>query len=584
LGLNDNWDKFSKFIDLLKQVKATSEADELLKQTCDIEYAFNSMQEINEFCNFVLNYPDNSIEQKNKSKEWGDIQTPLSFVREIYDLLRKWNFKPDIIIEPTMGTGNFLLLGAKYYPNLKSMYGVEIQTQYIWEALMKLIKQSFSKEKKQSSKPIIKIFNEDIFDHTFQLGLKKSKPNILIVGNPPWITVAELSRYQSKNIPAKNNIKKFTGLDALTGKSNFDITESIITKMLDAFSNFTGKIALLCKDTVIKNIIKEQPNKKYPITDITAFKFNTKQIFQKTCNASLFVASLAINKSSSDCAVSSFNSPDNVTKIFGWTNGKFVSDINLYEKNSVYEGNFPFQWRQGVKHDCASVLELTHKDGKLFNKKNQEVKVESEVVYPLLKGSNLRRYFVNSTNKRLILPQRNITDDTFKIELRYPSLWNYLVENEEQFQKRKSKIYKEGRFSIFGIGDYSFKPYKIAIAAMYKEPIFTLITPIDNKPVMLDDTCYFVGFDSFEEAIIASYLLNNDIVTGFLNSIVFKDSKRPYTKEILMRLDLREVAKALDPKKLLEIEEKLNLPKTSSLNFTKLCASIRKITEKSNKS
>ena len=60
---------------------------------------------------------------------------------------------------------------------------------------------------------------------------------------------------------------------------------------------------------------------------------------------------------------------------------------------------------------------------------------------------------------------------------------------------------------------------------------------------MLDDTCYFIGFDNLEQAEFVWKLLNTDTVADFLRSISFKDSKRMITKEVLMRIDLRKVAK-----------------------------------------
>lgn len=97
-------------------------------------------------------------------------------------------------------------------------------------------------------------------------------------------------------------------------------------------------------------------------------------------------------------------------------------------------------------------------------------------------------------------------------------------------------------FSIFGIGDYSFKPYKVAISGLYKTYHFTLVLPQHGKPVMLDDTCYFIGFDNVKFAVYAILLLNNPKTEEFLKSITFSDAKRVFTKDILMRLNLLFIA------------------------------------------
>ena len=112
----------------------------------------------------------------------------------------------------------------------------------------------------------------------------------------------------------------------------------------------------------------------------------------------------------------------------------------------------------------------------------------------------------------------------------------------EVFNLEDDLIYPLLNFSIFGIGDYSFKPYKIAISGLYKSFHFCLVKPQDGKPVMLDDTCYFIGFNTFEQAEFVWRLLNTELVTNFLKSISFIDSKRMITKEILMRIDLKKIA------------------------------------------
>lgn len=79
------------------------------------------------------------------------------------------------------------------------------------------------------------------------------------------------------------------------------------------------------------------------------------------------------------------------------------------------------------------------------------------------------------------------------------------------------------------------------MSGFYKEPKFALAYRDDTKPIMLDDTCYFIGFRDYKNALITMILLNSVQVNSFLKSIAFLDSKRPYTKDILMRIDFKKV-------------------------------------------
>ncbi|GBE01823.1 hypothetical protein BMS3Abin08_01258 [bacterium BMS3Abin08] len=59
---------------------------------------------------------------------------------------------------------------------------------------------------------------------------------------------------------------------------------------------------------------------------------------------------------------------------------------------------------------------------------------------------------------------------------------------------------------------------------------------------MLDDTCYFLGFEGLSEAIFVWAILNSEHIQKLLASLTFLDAKRPYTKDVLMRLSVDKVA------------------------------------------
>ena len=65
----------------------------------------------------------------------------------------------------------------------------------------------------------------------------------------------------------------------------------------------------------------------------------------------------------------------------------------------------------------------------------------------------------------------------------------------------------------------------------------------DEKPIMVDDTCYQLDFDSLEEAKCILNALNSDEICSLLQSLVFKDAKRVITKSLLMRLDLAQLCR-----------------------------------------
>jgi hypothetical protein len=192
-------------------------------------------------------------------------------------------------------------------------------------------------------------------------------------------------------------------------------------------------------------------------------------------------------------------------------------------------------------------MELDKVNGYYVNGLNEEITLEDGLIYGFLKSSDLKNTVISQTRKFTIVTQKKVGQETKYIKAQYPKTYQYLTQHQASFDARKSSIYSnKPLFSIFGIGDYSFKPYKVAISGLYKTFHFTLILPQDNKPVMLDDTCYLIGFDNIEFAVYSLILLNSNTTMQFLQSITFADAKRTFTKDILMRIDLLELAKNID--------------------------------------
>ncbi len=62
---------------------------------------------------------------------------------------------------------------------------------------------------------------------------------------------------------------------------------------------------------------------------------------------------------------------------------------------------------------------------------------------------------------------------------------------------------------------------------------------------MVDDTYYFIPCKSQDEAQLLLELVSSASAKQFLNSLVFQDSKRPVTAEVLKRLSFAELAREL---------------------------------------
>ena len=187
-------------------------------------------------------------------------------------------------------------------------------------------------------------------------------------------------------------------------------------------------------------------------------------------------------------------------------------------------------------------MEFEPFQGGYINGLKEEFQLEPNLVYGLLKSSALKEPYAPASKKSTIITQKKIGQNTDYIRVAYPLTFKYLRSHKHFFDKRKSSVYKgKPDYSIFGIGPYAFAPYKVAISGLYKSTHFTLVLPEKDKPVMLDDTCYFLGFQELPLARIAHFLLNHERTQQFLKAIIFPAAKRPVTKAILMRISLRKL-------------------------------------------
>jgi hypothetical protein len=188
-------------------------------------------------------------------------------------------------------------------------------------------------------------------------------------------------------------------------------------------------------------------------------------------------------------------------------------------------------------------MELVAAAEGLRTRSGEPLDLEREAVFPMLKASDLGNGKVPTPTRWMIVPQRTTGEDTARLSRLAPNTWAYLNSHAERLDKRASVIYKgRPRFSVFGIGEYSFAPWKVAIAGLYKKLTFHVIGPHDEKPVVFDDTCYFVPCRSEREARIVASLLNSEQAREFFSAFIFWDAKRPITADVLARLDVTKIA------------------------------------------
>lgn len=485
-------------------------------------------------------------------REYGDYQTPIDFAERVCRYLKEFrHIKPSAVVEPTCGVGNFLRSSLLFQAG--EYYGIEINPDYC-----EVCKNSLENEK-------VKIINSDFFAFSSK-DLIKDQRQVLILGNPPWVTNSTLSVLGSDNLPHKANFKGLKGIDAMTGASNFDICEYMILQLINEYSNTNTVIAMLCKISVARNVFKELKRENVSFVSCDILEFDASKVFGIDASACVLVIQLSDKPLSPDhCTVYDFDKPDTIQSKFGYSNGQFYSNLDAAAMEN-FDGQCCFEWRQGVKHDCSKVMELTARNGTLQNGKNETVHIEQDIVFPLMKSSMFKAPIIHNFSKFVIVTQKKPREKTDHLEKEVPKTWKYLNDNIAAFENRKSAIYQGAPpFSMFGVGDYSYSKYKVGVSGFNKKPLFSLLYSDDHKPVMVDDTSYFICFDRYNMAYVAMLLLNSEKVQRFLASIAFADSKRPYTKKVLERIDFKKIVLSLHIDEVIKTEQELHLSRYVTL-------------------
>jgi hypothetical protein len=363
------------------------------------------------------------------------------------------------------------------------------------------------------------------------------------------VTVSELGALRSSHVPGKSNFQRRRGLDAVTGKSNFDVAEWLILKLLDAAQARRVILAMLIKTSVARRVLAHLWASGIPVASARMLRFDARAHFGVRADACLFQCELGSGRSF-ECDLADLDRPSVPCGRIGWRHETLVADPAACDRHQMLlqpaREAGTMRWRSGVKHDCSAVMEFRREGGgagRLVNGYAETADLEPDYVYPLLKGTDLANGRVAGARRWLLVTQGRPGEDTAIIAQRAPKTWAYLGTHGGQLDARRSAIYRNRpRFSVFGVGPYTFAPWKVAISALHKRLLFTPIGPIDDRPVMLDDTCYQLSFASALEAQFVAGLLNDECSRELLGSLIFWDAKRPITSDILQRLDLRQVA------------------------------------------
>lgn len=193
-----------------------------------------------------------------------------------------------------------------------------------------------------------------------------------------------------------------------------------------------------------------------------------------------------------------------------WDDGECAPDL---EGENAYAARI----RHGLKHDAEDVfaLEVVERSGDLVICRDETgtFEIESDLVFPYLKSRHVRAFSILGHGHVLLPQQRAGMDNEAWLREHRPCAYTYLRRHAGRLAQRRSSVYRKGVFyGLFGLGEYSFAPWRVAWCSMGEDPRFVVSGSREDaflgpRAPIFDSVHYTIAFESDDAPhYLAAYL------------------------------------------------------------------------------
>ena len=403
-----------------------------------------------------------------------------------------------------------------------------------------------------------------------------------VIGNPPWInweSLPEDYREKTKNVWNWYGLlekTKGTGL----GKVKRDMAMLFLARCLDRYTKNQGKLAFLIPFTVYKTqagagfrkflargywksdednapckvlkvhdlvtlfpfegainrtslvVIERSAQTDFPVPCIVWHKpisggidqdVEFEEIKNITKQFNLVLIPIDKNKPESPWMQISEKAYEGVKKVFG--------NSPWYKSHAgVYTGLNQVYWIKVISETPDGLL-ITNPPlpGQKKEVRQVEQVVEKELVYPLIRGRDVKKWHVEGEYGYIIVPHDSKTGKPIReneLKIKYPKAYEYFYNFKNQLKNRSiHRLWGKGNpfYSVYDIGDYTFSQYKVVwkyvsgkISGKAEFSTAVIGDLIPNEKLML------IPLSSEDEAHYVSGVLNSSIVQLFVASYVIE--------------------------------------------------------------
>lgn len=449
----------------------------------------------------------------------------------------------------------------------------------------------------------------------------------LVVGNPPWVNWEALPQgYRDDTKPLWVNYGLFSlsGHEARLGGGKKDISMLMMYVSIDKYLKNDGKLCFVITQTLFKSqgagdgfrrfrfgdkglpfkieqvddMVDLQPfegatNRTavvtaakgnptvYPVSYLLWKKLSKgavsmdltfNEVLQKTKRSNLKAQPIDQSNRTSPWISAKPKALSAIQKVIGkagytamagsstWLNGVYWGNIRTFNKNVIFSN--------------------LHDEGKIKIEPVEE-KIETTLVYPLLRGKDIRKWKSTPTSYMIVSqnPQKRTGYDIQWMEKNVPLTLAYFNKFKGKLLDRSGyKKYLEGEpyYSIYNVSEKTFAPFKVVWKALSdgSQAVVVKSANVGNseKVIIPEHNTMFVPFDEDDEAHYFCALINSTIsnfiivsyIAWFYSTHVLENIKIPkYEKANEVHRELSGLSKQCHEKvasgiDVIELEEQID--------------------------